>query len=134
MATHIVRGGGDALKNAINNSSSNDVLLIEDGIYNNVIINKYNLTLSSINGPDNCIIDGQNLKRCISTNNNTNHHKIYGLTLRNGRVLSGDGQYRSSDTAGGGAGAFLPFVVSNCKIVNCYSYGAGGGSLQITAV
>ena len=41
-------GGGDELQNVINLASSGDIILIEDGIYNPIIIDK-DLTLSAKN-------------------------------------------------------------------------------------
>ena len=128
MAIKTVTGGGDELQTAINGASANDTLLIDDGIYSGVIINK-NLTLSSINGPDNCIIDGQKQKRCI-TNAHTTYWSgyqinIYGLTLQNGYVISGDGQVVASNGAGGGDRIYKAY---DCKILSCScDTGSGGG-------
>ena len=134
MAIKTVTGGGDELQTAINGASANDTLLIDDGIYNGVIINK-NLTLSSINGPDNCIIDGQKQKRCI-TNANTTYWagyqiNIYGLTLQNGYVISGDGQVVASNGAGGGDRIYKAY---DCKILSCNAAnGSGGGILMLNS-
>ena len=71
MATHYVSGGGDALQNALLASAStsavnqNHVFNIDDGVYSAITFGSWlsgwknsSFVLSSLHGPEHCIIDG----------------------------------------------------------------------------
>lgn len=159
MATINISGGGSALNYAAQTATRNDVLLVEDGIYDPVtlpFVSLCGVTIRSVHGPKNCIIDATDTgKRCITAVGSGNywsgqHGYLYGFTLRGGHTESGDGQYqegrgggayglqRMEDciiencTSANGGGAFLvnSCIMQNCIIRDCTSTGNGGAWLQ----
>ena len=138
---HIRVGGAlqRALSSVDQTATTTHQLIVDDGVYTpisftsdwfNTLKNK-NFLLSSINGPDNCIIDGgarwvddnclisSNLisggTRCVyagPTNPTTFGLSFYGFTLSNGYSDSGSAVYLQARGS-----QFL----ENCKIHNCYA-------------
>lgn len=119
MATIPVSGGGQALQQAINSASSGDVLVVGDGTYDAVVVNK-SLAIRSANGRDHCIIDGKDEKRCVTRTGGD--VDLYGLTLENGRTESGDGQ----NASGNGGGVTNVRSVHDCRFLDCYASNTGG--------
>jgi hypothetical protein len=128
------------IQDAIEAAKAADVILVTNGIYaaggkvmsgtltNRVALDKAVL-VSSVNGPEVTIIEGQwdlastngpGAVRCAWM---TNEAGLSGFTLRNGATLS------SSDNSGGGVWcASTNAELANCVITNCSAAGLGGGA------
>ena len=124
-------GGGDELQNVVNLASSGDIILIEDGIYNPIIIDK-DLTLSAKNEVNllnntasvfiKCNDVENNPKRCVTVTDLNLTVKLYGLCLENGYTTSSSDEF----LAGTGGGALYIKEANRCLFVNCYSSYTGG--------
>ncbi|NQT97536.1 MAG: T9SS type A sorting domain-containing protein [Candidatus Marinimicrobia bacterium] len=98
-----------------------DTLIIDDGTYfENLYIYGKDLTISSTNGPEHCIIDGSQLDRVIEIEN-------CNLSLSGFSIVNGN-----TDRSGGG----MSVETSNIEIDNCVfannqatnsDWGSGGG-------
>ncbi len=95
-----VSGGGGALQTAINGASGGELILVADGIYTPVVINKP-VTVQSVNGAAYANIQASS-GRCASLTNNA---RLVGFTLTGGNI-----------TDGKGAGAL---VGKGCLIADC---------------
>ncbi len=110
---------------AMTNATTPRIVLATNGIYRltSTVTITNDVVLTSVNGRDTAVFNGQGLCRCFSLK-----HLgcvLDGLTISNGY-----------DTGAGGAGAFIYFgTITNCSIVNCVvNSGAddsGGGGIRI---
>jgi Immunoglobulin I-set domain/Immunoglobulin domain/PKD domain len=154
------------IQDAIDASISGDTIIVTDGVYNvggetangtyltnRVVINK-NITVQSVNGPANTIIEGNRLPvqtlefdyedeiytlssspdgpgaaRCVSITANAT---LIGFTLTNGATLNQPSY--ASDGEGGGVwcASTNGDIVSNCVITADNAYYQGGGAFQGT--
>lgn len=109
------------IQSAVDAAAAGDDILITNGIYYpaDTILITNAVTLSSINGSDMTVIDGQHSKRCLTLESGA---EINGLTFRNGY----------SDGWAGGvycrAGADSA-VLNECIITDCTSVSNGGGAV-----
>lgn len=102
-------------------------ILVADGTYaitNTVYVNR-NITIKSINGPDNCIIDGITSNRCFQLSSAT----LDGLTITRGY------HYATGIQEGGGAVQLSNATIKNCIFHNNNSQGDGyygnGGAIEV---
>ena len=145
MPTFHISGGGDALQNALLSTTYNQInlFLIEDGIYNPLTFSSNTITanggaigfntkfiLSSVNGAENCIIDGGTIwendefggtmlsagTRCMFADSTLTPESFNlsccGITFRNGYTFNEKGacyQFRS-----GGNKNFYDCIVERC--------------------
>ena len=116
MATIYVTGGG-TLQSAINLAAAGSTLLVDDGVYFPINVDK-NLTISSLYGYEHCIIDGGGVKRCANRTNGLVN--LYGFTLSAGAIISGDGQ------TGNGGGTRYFNIVQDCLFSKCSCYNTAG--------
>lgn len=102
-------------------SLDGDVVLIDDGTYilsSNIFINK-GISVSSINGKDVTIVDGNNSVRCFKIDHAD--VLIEGLTIQNGKNTSG---------FGGGVNIVNNGTVRNCVLRNNEARDGGGVALD----
>jgi len=116
------------IKEAIDISSDGDIVLLSDGIYkgeNNKNIDSQGkaITLTSENGPLNCIIDCEGDGRAFHfQNNETQSTVLDGVTILNGNM--GAPYYESG---GGILCSNAGPIIANCIIKNNIGGGKGGG-------
>lgn len=110
---------------AIDVANDGDTILIDDGIYTgignyNVNLNGKSITIKSVNGPDNCVVDCQQLGRAFFILSET--VTLEGLTIKNGNSGS------SSDGGDGGAvySRSQQFTVNNCVFADNFAAYYGG--------
>ena len=104
-------------------ATNGDRIFVDDGIYagplnTNVDFQGKAVEIHSINGPDNCIIDCENLGRGFYfINGESSASQVDGFTIRNGN----DGY----------GGAILAYdsscTITNCIIEDCWALNGGGG-------
>lgn len=114
---------------AIDVSENGDTVLIADGIYTgsgnvNIDFNGKAITVESANGPDNCIIDCQNIAGVSGF--------LFISNEQGGSVLRGLAIINAHNTVafGGGGGIFCHQsspIIDNCHIENCRAENYGGG-------
>ena len=118
------------IQSAINEALSltgSVTILVYDSIYEeNLIIQNCTLDeliIESINGPDNCIIDGS-FNGSVIEINNSNYVTIDGFTLQNGT-----GNELEESTSGGGIllSSSHAIIIQNCIITDNICTGSGGG-------
>jgi hypothetical protein len=143
---------------AINVANTGDLILVDDGIYTgtgnvNIDVKGKLITIRSENGPENCIIDGENVSgRCgfLVTKGETEETVIHGFTIRNmNKQGSHAGGIRvSSDSspviskcvftgnAAGFGGAVYVGYGSNALITDCIFYNNsapdGGSGIHVS--
>ena len=127
---------------AVNAASANDIVLVGNVIYyrNNEREISQKISLKSLNGAENTIVDGNNYSRCFKLSGSVNI-EIDGFTIKKGKAKEGGGIYcaygdvvknciitRNSATENGG-GVFCSYndVVQNCTISFNSAYDNGGG-------
>ncbi len=111
------------IRAAIDAAGEGDTVLVADGVYTgfgnkNLSFGGKNLTVRSEDGPQNCIIDCQNIDRAFRfVDGETASSLVQGLTIRNGNNAFGGGIHcvRSSPR------------IEDCVIENCFGYQWGGG-------
>jgi len=110
---------------AVDAASGGDIVIVSNGTYllsSQIDVNK-NLTIQSVNGPENTIVDGNNFVRCF---NLYNHNTVVsGFTITNGKAVGfqdGGGVYCSDTTP----------AITNCTISG-NSARRGGGTSYGTA-
>ncbi len=92
-------------------ASADDAVLVSNGTYratgtvNNVVAFEKDLTLVSVNGPGDTVIDGQDSARCVWLRYNST---LDGFTLSNGFAACGAGVYMQNCTG----------TVTNCWMVD----------------
>lgn len=127
-------GWGSAATNiqdAIDAAAAGDIVWVTNGVYDtgglfyyeatNRVSFTRNLTVQSVNGPTNTIIDGKGVARCVYMNSGI----LIGFTLTNG-------YYAGANDGGGGLikRGTGNAVVSNCVITKSVSAsGSGGGGI-----
>ncbi|MBN1982354.1 MAG: right-handed parallel beta-helix repeat-containing protein [Chitinivibrionales bacterium] len=109
---------------AINRAQNGDIVLMEDGLYTgdgnrNISFLGKAITVKSINGPDQCIIESSSTdwgydRAFIFESNETSDSILDGITIRNFWFLT---------CCDGGAGICVMNgspTIRNCKITNCH--------------
>jgi hypothetical protein len=103
-----------------------DTVLVADGVYRgelnrNITLMGKAITVRSENGPENCIIDCEQLGRGFQfVDGETAESVVDGFTIRKGYADDFEGY-------GGGILCDWDPTIRNCWIVGCSSEGAGGG-------
>lgn len=123
---------------AVDAALPNDIVLVTNGIYNignsvapgylskNRVVITNNITLKSLNGPENTAIVGKepngiNAIRCVYISSGT----LDGFTISNGHTRTSDSD---NEKSGGGIYAFDgSSIITNCIIADNASDSAGGG-------
>ncbi len=142
----------ETVQAAVNEAAEGDTVLVTNGVYaltSSVNIAKA-ITLTSVNGPNATILDGQQAGRCVTINGCA--ATVSGFTMRNGRAAIGGGVYCNGGTIQNcilsgnqavgndfndslGGGAYVAYgSVSNCVVdansatsTNSYGTARGGG-------
>ena len=132
------------IQSAIDAAFSGDTVLVYDGTYvENINFNGKAITIKSVNGAANTIIDGNASGRVVTFNNGEGSGSVLdGFTIANGNGVWGGGIYCyssspptimnctiSGNTAsmGGGILCFFSLVITNCTISgNTAGYPGGG--------
>lgn len=115
------------IQNAINASSDNDTIWVGNGIYSgsgqvNLEFQGKAITLRSINGNENCIIDGEDTNRCFYLHEDeTLNTQIIGFTIRNGYDASSGGGMECNGAS---------VTVRDCIFENCYAPNGGAVNVQ----
>jgi RNA polymerase sigma factor (sigma-70 family) len=135
------------IQDAIDNAKSGDVIVIEDGLYighgnYNIDFRGKAVTLKSSSGPENCIIDCQNLGRGFSFQTSEDSDSILeGFTIINGYADNGGGIYcydsgptiincfiKNNNATNNGGGIYGGNgLLENCIISNNLANNKGGG-------
>lgn len=107
-----------SIKEAINNSNENDVILLKIGIYveSNILVDK-NLTFIGTNNPEDVIIDGNNSGVIFSLNNSKSTVKFINITFINGKNPQFGGAIESRVSK---------LYVDNCIFINNTAAHNGG--------
>jgi len=127
------RSWADALRtiqSAVGRAVAGNTVLVTNGVYESFTTDGLGITIRSVEGPENTIVDGGGVSRCAFLGFNTNDVEmttLVGFTLRNGRNMHGTGAF-------GG-------VVENCVITGNYAgkdndpsfEGCGGGLFKSIA-
>ena len=109
---------------AVNYANDSDTVLVQSGVYNeNVIINNVSISLISINGPENTIIDGNNNGSVIKIDSPEQNILIQGFTIRNG---IGELLDSGSRFGGGIISHNTPLILDSLIIENNDSFAGGG--------
>ena len=112
------------IQGAINNSMSNDTIIVSPGIYlENIIINDQSLSLISSNGPSNTILNGNFNGSTININAPGNQIEINGFTIQHG---IGE-QLNSGSRYGGGIISHDTALILDSLIIENNEAFAGGG-------
>lgn len=110
----------DALSSAIaikNNISRDPIIAVGPGTYNTVTFVKQDLTLYSIQGPENTIIDANKESSCFIFEEISDSVIVSGFTLQNGLAENGGGIYIKNASPD----------ISDCRIINNEATNYGGG-------
>ena len=129
-----VPGDFNTIQDAIDHAWDGDTIWLADGTYTgagnyNLDFNGRSITVKSVNGPENCIIDCQNKGRGFIFHNGENVDAVIeGLTITHGVALTN----LHSWWEGGGAIYCLNgghTIIRNCRIIQNAAMGAYGGAL-----
>jgi hypothetical protein len=142
------------IQSAVNAAGQGDTVIVTNGTYvlsTEISIDK-GITVTSVNGPEFTIVDGNQSTRCIRLSHE--NAVVKGLTITGGRVLrspfigdpgigggvlcdqgGGNGgtvqdctiSGNFADDNGGGVYCFFPGIVQHCTITGNSSGGSGGG-------
>ncbi len=136
------------IQTAVDQANPGDLVLVTNGIYatggavhwglSNRVVCAKAITVKSVNGYQSTIIEGQadpaemrwhgcgtNSVRCAYV---TNGAALIGFTLRNGHSQHWIGD-RYKNQSGGGVFLDHGGLLSNCLVISCGAYRAGGGVL-----
>jgi len=107
------------IQDAVYAAIDGDTVLITNGTYYLTweIQVTNNIKVESVNGPENTIVDGNNVHRCFFLNNY--FPTIAGLTITNGNPPG-------SQAWGGGIYCFNGGTITNCIVINNHAYNAAG--------
>ena len=142
------------IQEAVNNAAtSDDIVFVRDGTYNeNVHVNK-NVRIQSENGSANCIIDGGGNGRVVTFSPGLNDTAVLdGFTIRNGQAENGGGIYlyessprirncfitdcSATGYQGNGGGIYVyesSPTISGCIITSCSAAGGDGGGIYLSS-
>ena len=110
------------IQHAVYIAQSNDVIVVNDGVYESFITSNATIAIESVNGAEKTVVDGGGTNRCFST---------YGLKLTNSVVRGFT--FRNGLLPNGAGGATYGGTMIDCIYTNntCGFYGGGayGGKL-----
>lgn len=112
---------------AINVSTANDTIIVTNGTYGPISSTNQSITIQSVNGANQTIIDGGGVGRCASLGSTYSHRNtvLKGFTIQNGRIDHEGGMldgYDGDVGAGSRGGTFY-----NCTFTNNWAKYGGGG-------
>jgi thermitase len=149
----------DSIQKAIDAAFLSETILVADGTYNgwgnhDIDFDGKNVKVISVNGPNNCIIDCQNLGRGFYFHNAEEANAVLeGLTITNGKAIAGGGiicmggsnptmknlvlknnsAYMQNDNYGYGGGIYTDSdcnpVITDCNFIDNSAESSGGGLL-----
>ena len=104
---------------AINALKDGDIIYVNNGTYTeNIDFNGKAITLRSVNGPENTIIDGNGNGVVVTMDSGEDENSIlYGFTIRNGMDYKGGGVHIDGSSP----------IIRNCIIENNTGISNGGG-------
>ena len=115
----------NSIQEGIEAAEDGNIVLVNDGLYiENIIITEKSITLQSMNGPENCIINGNHNNTVVNIHETGLSTVILdGFTLMNGL---GDGTYSSWTGGGITISNNAAAMIKNCNIRNnnCNYYGS----------
>ena len=137
------------IQDAVDNTSSNGVVIVSNGVYNTgggitpgyacsnrVVITK-NITVVSANGPENTVIMGapDPVTGGLGTNAVRGVYMsagvLSGFTISNGHTMAAGNSF---DRSGGGLAVNGSGVITNCIIINNFAFAAGGTILSSISI
>lgn len=122
---------------AVNSAGSGDTILVSNGVYNvgeavhygnNRVVLTEEVTMRSVNGPEQTIIDGSSQTRGVYMKVDTH---LEGFTIRNGQLSGSPSHWK--ERAGAGVFASQRATITHCIIqsntiaLTSSDYGYGGG-------
>ena len=119
-------------------AAAGDAILVTNGVYGPIATANKAIAITSVEGPEETIIDGSDMVRCATLGEelDTRSTMLGGFTLRNGKALEGAGAFggtlthcvlmsNSADEAGGGTFAS---TLTDCALVDNKAPGGGGAA------
>ena len=130
------------IQKAIDSAASGDKIMVYDGVYSPITCDNVPLTIESVNGPGNAIIDGGETNRVADLDLTGNSGQaptntvLRGFTVRNGYGNVGGGLYGgtaehciiSNNVAGMYGGGTIQTACYDCLITDNYADYYGGGT------
>ncbi len=122
-----------SIQKAIERSMDGDTIVVSPGMYAPIATMDLRITIESVCGPEETVIDGNGKLRCASLGTTTNT-VIEGFTLQNGSASDGGGSYYgtlnnctlSGNTAEQTGGGSYYGTLNNCTLSgNTARYGGG---------
>ena len=119
-------------------AAAGDAILVTNGVYGPIATANKAIAITSVEGPEETIIDGSDMVRCATLGEELQNRRtvLSGFTLRNGVAEDGAGAFNgtltncvlmsnSAEFAGGGA---FDSTLIDCTIVDNKAYGGGGAA------
>ena len=113
-----------SIQSAINDATNNDTILVNSGEYvENIFIDNLSISLIALNGPNNTIINGNNIESVVNINSPGENVLIRGFTISygTGNVLE------SGSSFGGGIISNNTMITLDSLIIQNNESFAGGG-------
>lgn len=123
----------DSIQKAIDYAVSTETIIVLQGTYSgtgnyNIDLFGKSLKIYSETGPENCIIDCNELGRGFYLHNKESlETEISGFTITNGRAINGAGIYCTNESSP----EITNCIISNCKANSSGNLGGEGGGIYI---
>ena len=145
--TIYVPGDHPTIQSAIDSARSSDIIMLSDGTYTgtgnfDIVIKGKSVTIQSVNGPDNCIVDCQYNGRGFKLSDNGLVVTFEGLTIKNGdtkkdkkggaiysndsRIIVNNCIFDGNKATTGGAIYSFSSTLNHCTFINNGASGTGG--------
>lgn len=111
------------IQDAINDANNGDTVIVADGTYTgagnrDISFLGKSITVQSLNGPNNCSINGQGNYRLFYFNGNEEPNSVLdGFTITNGSAIRGGGMYCQNSSP----------TITNCQFIGNTANNSGGG-------
>lgn len=111
------------LQSAVSDAEKGDTVFVKQGMYSPIVSQNKSITIVSLDGNVNTIIDGGGTNRCatLGTNGGQTNTVLRGFTLRNGNA-NGSSVRTNRQYGGGVYGGTL----EDCVVANCEARRGGG--------